>query len=147
MADVRIRLRPCSAFIVCSKVRALKKHPRKNKTAINIEYLKARIRAKVELPFRIIKCQFGFIKARDKGVMKFGNSPDLGQNPTGNGRKEVEIGNLVFKSQTDSAKPRSIPKLQHLFAVSLTVVIRASKIIFRHADFSTKLICTIKVII
>ncbi|GHX28364.1 IS5/IS1182 family transposase [Vibrio cholerae] len=30
------------------KVRALKMHPRKNKTAINIEYLKASIRAKVE---------------------------------------------------------------------------------------------------
>ncbi|GGF59985.1 hypothetical protein GCM10011338_10300 [Alteromonas lipolytica] len=52
------------------KVRALKKHPRKNKTAINIEYLKASIRAKVEHPFRIIKCQFGFIKARYKGLMK-----------------------------------------------------------------------------
>ena len=52
------------------KVQALKKHPRKNKTAINIEYLKASIRAKVEHPFRIIKCQFGFIKARYKGLMK-----------------------------------------------------------------------------
>ncbi|CAI4156732.1 CP4-44 prophage; IS5 transposase and trans-activator [Alteromonas macleodii] len=52
------------------KVRSLKKHPRKNKTAINIEYLKASIRAKVEHPFRIIKCQFGFIKARYKGLMK-----------------------------------------------------------------------------
>ncbi|WP_233402604.1 IS5 family transposase [Marinomonas transparens] len=51
------------------KVRALKKHPRKNKTAINIEYLKASIRAKH--PFRIIKCQFGFIKARYKGLMKY----------------------------------------------------------------------------
>ena len=51
-------------------VRALKKHPRKNKTAINIEYLKASIRAKVEHPFRIIKCQFGFIKARYKGLTK-----------------------------------------------------------------------------
>ncbi len=52
------------------KVRALKKHPHKNKTAINIEYLKASIRAKVEHPFRIIKCQFGFIKARYKGLTK-----------------------------------------------------------------------------
>lgn len=52
------------------KVRALKKHPRKNKAAIKIEYLKASIRAKVEHPFRIIKCQFGFIKARYKGLMK-----------------------------------------------------------------------------
>lgn len=44
------------------------KHPRKNKTAINIESLKTSIRAKVEHPFRIIKCQFGFIKARYKGA-------------------------------------------------------------------------------
>lgn len=42
----------------------------KNKTAMNIEYLKASIRTKVEHPFRIIKCQFGFIKARYKGLMK-----------------------------------------------------------------------------
>ncbi|HCJ9429215.1 TPA: IS5/IS1182 family transposase, partial [Escherichia coli] len=41
--------------------------PRKNKTAINIEYMKASIRAKVEYPFRIIKRQFGFVKARYKG--------------------------------------------------------------------------------
>nr|ASJ78797.1 IS5 transposase [Escherichia coli] len=40
------------------KVRTLKQHPRKNKTAINIEYMKASIRAKVEHPFRIIKRQF-----------------------------------------------------------------------------------------
>jgi IS5 family transposase len=33
------------------KVRTLKQHPRKNKTAINIEYMKASIRAKVEHPF------------------------------------------------------------------------------------------------
>jgi IS5 family transposase len=41
----------------------LKQHPRKNKTAINIEYMKASIRARVEHPFRIIKRQFGFVKA------------------------------------------------------------------------------------
>lgn len=52
------------------KIRTLKKNPRKNKMAIRIEYLKASIRAKVEHPFRIIKCQFGFIKARYKGLMK-----------------------------------------------------------------------------
>ncbi len=49
------------------KVKTLKQHPRKNKTAINIEYMKASIRAKVEHPFRIIKRQFGFVKARYKG--------------------------------------------------------------------------------
>ena len=41
-----------------------KQHPRKNKTGIGIEYAKASIRAKVEHPFRIIKRQFGFVKAR-----------------------------------------------------------------------------------
>lgn len=55
------------------KVRALKKHPRKNKVAIKIEYLKASIRAKVEHPFRIIKCQFGFVKAKYKGLQKNDN--------------------------------------------------------------------------
>jgi len=52
------------------KIRALKKHPRKNKTPIRTEYLKASVRAKVEHPFRIIKCQFGFVKARCRGLMK-----------------------------------------------------------------------------
>ena len=47
--------------------KTLKQHPRKNKTAINIEYMKASIRARVEHPFRIIKRQFGFVKARYRG--------------------------------------------------------------------------------
>lgn len=38
--------------------------------AIRTEYLKASIRAKVEHPFRIIKCQFGFVKARHHGLQK-----------------------------------------------------------------------------
>ncbi len=52
------------------KIRALKKQPRINKTKIRTEYLKASIRAKVEHPFRIIKCQFGFVKARYRGLQK-----------------------------------------------------------------------------
>ncbi|WP_434801900.1 transposase [Escherichia coli] len=55
------------------RIRTLKQHPRKNKTAINIEYMKASIRAKVEHPFRIIKRQFGFVKARYKGLLKNDN--------------------------------------------------------------------------
>ena len=55
------------------KVKTLKQHPRKNKTAINIEYMKASIRAKVEHPCRIIKRQFGFVKARYKGLLKNDN--------------------------------------------------------------------------
>ena len=52
--------------------KTLKQHPRNNKTAINIEYMKASIRA-VEHPFRIIKRQFGFVKARYKGLLKNDN--------------------------------------------------------------------------
>jgi len=48
-ADWHIAERP-------AKIRALKKHPRKNKVPIQTEYLKASVRAKVEHPFRIIKC-------------------------------------------------------------------------------------------
>lgn len=55
------------------KVKALKKQPRKNKAIIQFERLKASIRAKVEHPFRLIKRQFGFVKARYKGLMKNDN--------------------------------------------------------------------------
>lgn len=56
-----------------SKTKALKDHPRINKRAIHFEYLKASIRAKVEHPFRITKCQFGFTKARYRGIQKNDN--------------------------------------------------------------------------
>lgn len=52
------------------KLKILKKHPRINKVRIRTEYLKASIRAKVEHTFRIIKCQFGFVKARYRGLKK-----------------------------------------------------------------------------
>lgn len=52
------------------KLKTLKKHPRINKVRIRTEYLKASLRAKVEHPFRIIKCQFGFVKARYRGLKK-----------------------------------------------------------------------------
>ena len=38
-----------------------------------LEQTKASIRAKVEHPFRIIKRQFGFVKARYKGLLKNDN--------------------------------------------------------------------------
>jgi len=56
-----------------SKIRAWKKHPRLNKQLIGTEYLKASIRAKVEHPFRMLKCQFGFRKAVYKGLSKNDN--------------------------------------------------------------------------
>ena len=35
-----------------------------------VEQTEASIRAKVEHPFRVIKCQFGFTKVRYRGLMK-----------------------------------------------------------------------------
>ncbi len=35
-----------------------------------LEHVKARIPAKVDHPFRVIKRQFGFLKVRDRGLMK-----------------------------------------------------------------------------
>ena len=62
-ADGYIAARP-------GKIRELKNDPRKNKVPIRTEYLKASVRAKVEHPFWIIKCQFGFVKARYRGLAK-----------------------------------------------------------------------------
>jgi IS5 family transposase len=53
-----------------SKTKILKKRPRKNRQPIQMEYIKASIRAKVEHPFRIIKCQFGFRKTIYRGLAK-----------------------------------------------------------------------------
>ena len=36
----------------------------------DLERAKARIRAKVEHPFRVIKRQFGYVKVRYRGLMK-----------------------------------------------------------------------------
>lgn len=56
------------------RLNELKKHPRKNKAVIAFERLKSSIRAKVEHPFRLIKRQFGFVKARFKGLRKNDNN-------------------------------------------------------------------------
>uniref|UniRef100_UPI00191D7A45 transposase n=1 Tax=Aeromonas jandaei TaxID=650 RepID=UPI00191D7A45 len=70
LADVKaqwaIAMRP-------GRLKELKMHPRKNKAVIAFERLKSSIRAKVEHPFRIIKRQFGFVKARFKGLRKNDN--------------------------------------------------------------------------
>lgn len=62
-ADRHIAERP-------GKMKALKQHPRINKVKIRMEYLKASLRAKVEHPFRIIKCQFSLVKARYRSLKK-----------------------------------------------------------------------------
>ena len=42
--------------------------PSQDRITDQLETLKAQVRAKVEHPFRIIKIQFGFIKARYRGM-------------------------------------------------------------------------------
>jgi IS5 family transposase len=52
------------------KRRALDKHSPWGNLLDKAEQLKASVRAKVEHPFRVIKCQFGFTKVRYKGLAK-----------------------------------------------------------------------------
>jgi hypothetical protein len=51
-------------------VSSLKSYPRTNKAPINIEYMKASIRAQVENTFKVIKYRFGFTKARYRVLKK-----------------------------------------------------------------------------
>ena len=52
------------------KRRALDKQTKRGVLLDKAEKLKASVRAKVEHPFRVIKCQFGFTKVRYKGLAK-----------------------------------------------------------------------------
>jgi len=52
------------------KRRALDRQTRLGALLDKAEKLKASVRAKVEHPFRVIKCQFGFTKVRYKGLAK-----------------------------------------------------------------------------
>jgi len=52
------------------KRRALDRRSRWGAMLDKAEQLKASVRAKVEHPFRVIKCQFGFTKVRYKGLAK-----------------------------------------------------------------------------
>ena len=52
------------------KRKALDKSLLKNHLADQVQTINARIRAKVEHPFRVIKQQFGFTRVRYKGLAK-----------------------------------------------------------------------------
>jgi|SRR6185312_8619929 len=52
------------------KRRALDKNRGSHQLIEQLEKIKAGVRAKVEHPFRVIKCQFGFTKVRYKGLAK-----------------------------------------------------------------------------
>ena len=75
----------------------MKKNPRKNPLAIRYEYLKASIRAKVKHPFRIIKCPFGFVKARYKEMTPTGDVVRSGE-PGSSGTIDKSTGTLRLKS-------------------------------------------------
>ena len=59
-----------SGYQGADKRRALDKSQLKERLADEIQTINARIRAKVEHPFRVIKQQFGFAKVRYKGLAK-----------------------------------------------------------------------------
>ena len=61
--DWQVAMRP-------GKRRALDKNSPWGKLLDKAEQIKASVRAKVEHPFRVIKCQFGFTKVRYKGLAK-----------------------------------------------------------------------------
>jgi len=61
--DWHVAMRP-------GKRRALNKNSPWGRLLDKAEQLKASVRAKVEHPFRVIKCQFGFTKVRYKGLAK-----------------------------------------------------------------------------
>ena len=52
------------------KLRALKKSKTVDALIDKLEKIKASIRAKVEHPLRVIKCQFGYRKTRYRGLVK-----------------------------------------------------------------------------
>lgn len=53
-----------------SKRRKLDRSKRLDRIYDEIERLKAGVRAKVEHPFRVLKCQFGYLKTRYRGLAK-----------------------------------------------------------------------------
>jgi IS5 family transposase len=61
--DWHVAMRP-------GKRRALDKQTKLGALLDKAEQLKASVRAKVEHPFRVVKCQFGFTKVRYKGLAK-----------------------------------------------------------------------------
>ena len=53
-----------------SKRKALDQSKPRGQLLEQLEQVKSRIRAKVEHPYRVVKCQFGYVKVRYRGLMK-----------------------------------------------------------------------------
>lgn len=72
-ADKREELQSVkAAFVIAEKPSKLRtiKSKREHRYAKRWERHKASIRAKVEHPFRVVKCQFGYVKVRYRGLAK-----------------------------------------------------------------------------
>lgn len=72
-AEKRAELAETDAvFLIAAKPSTINamKHKRGQREARHLEWLKARVRAKVEHPFRVIKRQFGYAKVRYRGLAK-----------------------------------------------------------------------------
>jgi len=64
---------PETQFMICmrpGKRREIKTKGKWGELIHEAEKIKAKIRAKVEFPFRVLKCQFGYRKTRYKGLLK-----------------------------------------------------------------------------
>ena len=55
------------------QVKQWRKHPRIHKKDLQFQRVVSSLRAKVEHPFRVLKCQFGFTKTRYRGLKKNDN--------------------------------------------------------------------------
>jgi IS5 family transposase len=70
-ADKRQELRgPLWQVAMRPGKRKAQKHTPWGAISERLEQVKARVRAKVEHPFRVIKCQFGYVKVRYRGLAK-----------------------------------------------------------------------------
>lgn len=56
-----------------SQVKEWRKKPRKHKADLSFQRMLSSLRAKVEHPFKVVKCQFGFTKTRYRGLAKNDN--------------------------------------------------------------------------
>jgi len=61
---------PWHAAISPGKQRSLDKSTPLGRLPDELERLKTRIRAKIEHPFRVIKCQFAYVKAQHRDLIK-----------------------------------------------------------------------------
>ncbi len=68
--DMKAHIGADAGYQGATNCKALDKVSAEGAIVEKIESVKARVRAKVEHPFRVIKCQFGYVKTRYRGLAK-----------------------------------------------------------------------------